>query len=320
MLAALVAWMATTNGAQSTKPAKPETVLRWSFIGTEKLAEKKELEVFRTVRELPESAAWRDAAAANLAERAAKRYTKGGNTNAVAQIAEVIKPLIVDLVVSESRFQMDSAGGEEADWMLALKVDDKRHAAWGKSLMELTRHTGMQGAASDKSSWVATRDRYKISFTRAKDWTLIEGGFGAADSKASKEFRASLNKRAKVSGQGAGQVLQRFGGLLEQRKFAEARKLWSDDGKASGLSEAEFVAAYDKYAEIHSEVGAPGQTEGAAGSIYVEIPFRLYGKLRSGGAFNLVGPITLRRVNDVPGSTEEQRRWHIYRSGLKPRP
>ncbi len=122
------------------------------------------------------------------------------------------------------------------------------------------------------------------------------------------------------SAQGAGQVLQRFGGLLEQRKFAEARKLWSDGGKASGLSESEFVAAYDKYAEIHSEVGAPGQMEGAAGSAYVEIPFRLYGKLKSGGAFNLVGPVTLRRVNDVPGSTDEQRRWHIYQSGLKPRP
>ena len=122
------------------------------------------------------------------------------------------------------------------------------------------------------------------------------------------------------SAQGAGQVLQRFGGLLEQRKFAEARKLWSDDGKASGLSEAEFIATYDKYPEIHSEVGAPGQMEGAAGSSYVEIPFRLYGKLKTGGAFNLVGPVTLRRVNDVPGSTEEQRRWHIYQSGLKPRP
>lgn len=122
------------------------------------------------------------------------------------------------------------------------------------------------------------------------------------------------------SAQGAGQVLQRFGGLLEQRKFAEARKLWSDGGKASGISEAEFIAAYDKYAEIHSEVGAPGQMEGAAGSAYVEIPFRLYGKLKSGGTFNLVGPVTLRRVNDVPGSTEEQRRWHIYQSGLKPRP
>jgi hypothetical protein len=122
------------------------------------------------------------------------------------------------------------------------------------------------------------------------------------------------------SGQGAGQVLQRFGGLLEQRRFAEARMLWSDGGKTSGLSEAEFIVAYDKYAEIHSEVGAPGQMEGAAGSAYVEIQFRLYGTLKTGKPFNLVGPITLRRVNDVPGSTEEQRRWHIYRSGLKPRP
>jgi hypothetical protein len=196
VLVALVAWAATTNWAQATKEAKPETVLRWSFIGTQQLAEKRELKVFRTVRELPEAAAWRDAAAANLAERAARRYTKGANTNAVAQIAEVIKPLIADLIAVESRFQMDTAGGEGADWMLALKVDEKRHADWGKSMMDLTRHSGMQGAASDKTSWVATRDKYKISFSRAKDWTVIEGGLGAADSKASKEFRASLNKRA----------------------------------------------------------------------------------------------------------------------------
>jgi hypothetical protein len=120
--------------------------------------------------------------------------------------------------------------------------------------------------------------------------------------------------------QGAGQVLQRFGGLLEQRRFAEAYRLWSDGGRASGLSEAEFAEVYDKYAEIHSEVGTPGQAEGAAGSIYVDIPFRLYGKLKSGEPFNQVGAVTLRRVNDVPGSTEEQRRWHIYKSELKPKP
>lgn len=120
------------------------------------------------------------------------------------------------------------------------------------------------------------------------------------------------------SAQGAGQVLQRFGGLLEQRHFAEAYRLWSDGGRASGQSEAEFAAAYDQYAEIRSEVGAPGPMEGAAGSAFVDIPFRLYGKLKSGEPFNLAGTITLRRVNDVPGSTEEQRRWHIYRSELKP--
>ena len=122
------------------------------------------------------------------------------------------------------------------------------------------------------------------------------------------------------SAEGAGQVVQRYGGLLEQRKFAEARSLWSNDGKASGLSEAQFAAAYDKYATIHSEVGRPAGMEGAAGSSYITVPFRLYGTLKGGGPFNLVGPLTLRRVNDVPGSTDAQRHWHIEQSGLKPRP
>ena len=122
------------------------------------------------------------------------------------------------------------------------------------------------------------------------------------------------------SAEGAGQVMQMFGGLLEQRKFAEAYRLWSDNGRASGMTQAQFVAAHNKYAEIHSEVGKPGDSEGAAGSIYVDVPFRLYGKTTSGGPFNLVGTVTLRRVNDVAGSTEEQRRWHIARSDLDARP
>jgi len=122
------------------------------------------------------------------------------------------------------------------------------------------------------------------------------------------------------SAQAAGQVVQRYGALLEERRFAAARRLWSDSGRASGLSEAEFAAAYDKYAAVHATVGAPGDTEGAAGSIYVEVPMTLSGTLKAGGAFRLAGPVTLRRVNNVPGSTAEQRRWHISASGLKPRP
>jgi hypothetical protein len=120
------------------------------------------------------------------------------------------------------------------------------------------------------------------------------------------------------SAEGAGQVMQRFGGLLEQGEFAEAYRLWSDDGRASGMSESQFVAAYGKYAEIHSQVGRPGESEGAAGSIYLDVPFRLYGQLKSGQMFNSVGKATMRRVNDVPGSTEEQRRWHIHRIEMQP--
>ena len=41
-----------------------------------------------------------------------------------------------------------------------------------------------------------------------------------------------------------------------------------------------------------------------------------YGK-QGGKDFRGAADIILRRVNDVPGSTEEQRRWHIERIDLK---
>jgi hypothetical protein len=120
------------------------------------------------------------------------------------------------------------------------------------------------------------------------------------------------------SGQSAGQVLQDYAALLEQGRFGEARRLWTDSGAGSGLSQDGFAEAFAKYAEIHTEIGAPGPVEGAAGSAYVEIPLRFYGKLKDGRAFNSAGTTTLRRVNDVPGSTDEQRRWHIYRIEVQP--
>ena len=109
------------------------------------------------------------------------------------------------------------------------------------------------------------------------------------------------------SAQGAGQVLQHFAALIEQKQF----------GEASTLGEEDFTAAFDKKAEIHTEIGAPGPIEGAAGSLYVEIPVRFYGTLGSGKPFSQRATATLRRVNDVPGSTEQQRNWHIYRLDMQ---
>ena len=105
--------------------------------------------------------------------------------------------------------------------------------------------------------------------------------------------------------QGAGQVLQRYLALVESGNTAEASKLWSKDAQKLDLS---------PYKEIHANIGAPGEPQGAAGSIYVDIPVQLYGRTNAGKEFNSRGSMTLRRVNDVPGSTPEQREWHIYRS------
>lgn len=113
------------------------------------------------------------------------------------------------------------------------------------------------------------------------------------------------------SAQGAGLVLQRYAGMLEQHQFADARMLWSDNGRASNQTEKEFVESWSRYGQIHSEIGAPGDLEGAAGSVYVSIPLRLYGTMANGKPFNMIGSVALRRVNDVDGSTEAQRQWHI---------
>lgn len=116
---------------------------------------------------------------------------------------------------------------------------------------------------------------------------------------------------SETSAQGAANVLQSYFALIEQRRFGEAWRLWADGGRASGASETDFGARFAGYREYHANIGAPGEIEGAAGSLYVEVPVQVYGRRADGTPFSATGPATLRRVNDVPGSTEAQRRWHI---------
>jgi hypothetical protein len=118
---------------------------------------------------------------------------------------------------------------------------------------------------------------------------------------------------AETGAQGAANVVQTYYALLEQGRHGEARRLWSGAGEASGLGEAAFAASFAAFAEYHAQIGAPGAIEGAAGSLYVEVPIVLYGRLKSGEAYSRKAAATLRRVNDVPGSSADDRRWHIHR-------
>jgi hypothetical protein len=110
-----------------------------------------------------------------------------------------------------------------------------------------------------------------------------------------------------TSPQGAAQVLQTYLALIESGKSAQAAKLRVD----GGLFDA---TPYDTY---HAEIGRPGPIEGAAGSLYVEIPVVLYGRLAKGGEFHQSGRAILRRVDDIPGATEAQLRWRIAWFDLK---
>jgi hypothetical protein len=123
-----------------------------------------------------------------------------------------------------------------------------------------------------------------------------------------------------TSAQGAANVVETYYALLKADRASEAFRLWSGGGEASGLSEPAFAERRRRYRDYHAKVFAPGAIEGAAGSLYVDVPVRSYGHDADGRAFSRRGTVTLRRVNDVPGSTAEQRRWHIVRSDIEPPP
>ncbi|MEA3037172.1 MAG: hypothetical protein QOH04_2959 [Sphingomonadales bacterium] len=114
-----------------------------------------------------------------------------------------------------------------------------------------------------------------------------------------------------TSAQAAAQVVHSYFDLIRAHRYAEARRLWTGGGEGSGNSEAEFAAEHARYRDYRAEISAPGPVEGAAGSSYATVPVRVHGRLADGKRFSQKGEVTLRRVNDVPGSTDEQRRWHI---------
>ncbi|HYX46290.1 MAG TPA: hypothetical protein VE820_05665 [Sphingomicrobium sp.] len=110
------------------------------------------------------------------------------------------------------------------------------------------------------------------------------------------------------SPEAAGQVVQQYGALIEQKKWTDSERLWGNEDAAKKLT-----GELKKDGEAHLQIGKPTDMEGAAGSSYITVPILLYGKDSKGAAFQRSGKFTLRRVNDVPGSTEPQRHWHIER-------
>ena len=108
------------------------------------------------------------------------------------------------------------------------------------------------------------------------------------------------------SAQGAANVLQTYYALIEAGKYAAAFRLREP---SKGVTLDRFAASFDRFSEYHANVGAPSEPQGAAGSLYVEVPVQLYGRLKDGRPFSNAGTVTLRRSNNVPGGSRE---WRIY--------
>jgi len=126
---------------------------------------------------------------------------------------------------------------------------------------------------------------------------------------------AAQPPRAGTGARDAAQLVRTYFTLIHARRFAAARQMWGGNVVGSRA----FAGAFARYRDYRGLAGTPGPVEGAAGSSWVEVPVRIHGLRRSGAPFDARGTIVLRRVNDVPGSTAAQRRWHIERSSIEPR-
>jgi hypothetical protein len=110
-----------------------------------------------------------------------------------------------------------------------------------------------------------------------------------------------------ASAQGAANVVQTYYALLERRSSVEAAK-YRTDGQPQNLSQ---------YASLHAQVGAPGAIRAAAGSLYVDVPVVLSGRLAEGQPLRRSGKVTLKRANDTPGATPAQLDWRIDKFDVK---
>src|SRR5690606_7704885 len=100
--------------------------------------------------------------------------------------------------------------------------------------------------------------------------------------------------------------------------FAKAYRLWAREGQASGQSYAEFRQGFAATRSTQVTITGPVTSEGAAGSIYATVPVEVNAVLRDGTRQRFVGQCVFRRVNDVPGASEEQLNWHIESASLEP--
>ncbi len=111
---------------------------------------------------------------------------------------------------------------------------------------------------------------------------------------------------------GARHVLGLWADALERSDWQAARAQWGDDGAMSGLSPADYAARYARYRQLKVKIDR-GEADAGAGSLFYAAPITLSGITREGAPFLVKGRAYLRRVNDVPGASAAQLRWHIER-------
>lgn len=120
---------------------------------------------------------------------------------------------------------------------------------------------------------------------------------------------APLTPEAERTETGARALLLSWGRAIELEEFAQAYRMMGEAG-AQRWSARQFRDIFSGLGEITVEL-PDGTMEGAAGSSYYSLDVTITAPDKDGRPIRIEGPLVLRRVNDVPGSSEEARRWQF---------
>ena len=112
------------------------------------------------------------------------------------------------------------------------------------------------------------------------------------------------------SAKGASEVVRYYYRLVQVNDLNRAQAMWGDP--IAHEDNADFVARFAGDA-LKADVGEAYDSEGAAGSIYITVPVTISGYVKAypEQKFSEKRIFTLKRVNDVPGASAAQLRWHI---------
>lgn len=137
----------------------------------------------------------------------------------------------------------------------------------------------------------------------------VEQGSNAVDGQTPDLTPPVLTPEAEQGVKGARNVLLSFARAIELTQFDQAWALLSPADKEK-WSRPEFAKMFADLGKITVAVPT-GTMEGAAGSSYYTAPVTITANDKDGRPVRIEGEAVLRRVNDVPGATPAQLRWHF---------
>ena len=127
-----------------------------------------------------------------------------------------------------------------------------------------------------------------------------------------KTLAQNVRDRTTLEQQKAAEVIRHYYNAINRKNYKDAYADWAGRGAASGQSFEQFKKGFANTASVKVNIGQPGSINGAVGSLYIEIPVTITATTVNRKTQRFTGSYTLKRINDVPGSTPEQRKWHLY--------